>query len=237
MECFLYTFTIKINHLENDNIKNIRIECQSDDNPLNISFVPNSTATNIYGGEECPENQYKLVMANQNNNEVNLELICPELLTNDIASLNPTDINITGVILYTFNINGNTCNKSIIYVERNLFLTDVLFHSYSAKSNKALSNFITRKITFMEEYYEKKKTNLEEWQQLLQIETIEFLLRSLVHTRNYSYQKPRLDSIKEKFYELKNRNAHQQIQGEASSSNPQGEQKGKKVKLFGAYID
>nr|CAD2209487.1 unnamed protein product [Meloidogyne enterolobii] len=186
----------KINHLDTVNYKNIRIVCQSDNIHLDISFVPNSVATNIYEGKLCFQNKYKLVIADQNNNENNLEFICPEFQTDDYASLIPANIEIVGVILYTVNINGNTCNKSVNYVERNLFLTDVLFHSHSAKSNKALSNLITRKITFLEEYYKERKTNLGEWQQLLQIETIEFLLGSLVHTRNYQYQKTRFDSIK-----------------------------------------
>ena len=57
----------KINHLDNVNYKNIRIQCQSDNSHLNIKLFPNSLATNIYEGKACPENKYKLVMANQNN--------------------------------------------------------------------------------------------------------------------------------------------------------------------------
>nr|CAD2137103.1 unnamed protein product [Meloidogyne enterolobii] len=61
----------------------------------------------------------------------------------------------------------------------------------------------------MEEYYKNSKTNLEEWQKLLQIETIEFLLKELAIKKNYSRQKledfqKRLNSIKDKFDELKN---------------------------------
>uniref|UniRef100_A0A915NXE3 Uncharacterized protein n=1 Tax=Meloidogyne floridensis TaxID=298350 RepID=A0A915NXE3_9BILA len=188
-------------------------------------------------------------------NEVNLGIICHELQQQNDGA----DREETAVILYTVNIqsNGeNTCNKSEIYVETELFLTDISFHRHSVTLTSELSRMVNRKLKFMEEYYEKNKTNLEEWQQLLQIETIEFLLKELAIKKNYSRQKledfqKRLDSIKKEFYELKTskRNAHQQIQGgdsssnppqiqgEASSSDPQEEHKEKKMKLFGVYID
>ncbi|CAK5111895.1 unnamed protein product [Meloidogyne enterolobii] len=59
-------------------------------------------------------------------------------------------------------------------------------------------------MTFMEKIYNQPRINLEEWQQWLQIETIEFFLKKLEHTANYHRQKTRLDSIKDKFYKLKN---------------------------------
>lgn len=108
-----------------------------------------------------------------------------------------------GVILYTVNIQ-NICDKSIIYVDRELFGTDKLFHSHSINRNQAVSSLANKKMTFMEEIYKEPGINLEEWQQLLQIETIEFLLQKLTHTSTYPTQKTRLDSIKEKFNELNN---------------------------------
>nr|CAD2137011.1 unnamed protein product [Meloidogyne enterolobii] len=146
----------KINHLDNDNYKNIRIECQSDNSQLNISFVPNSIATNIYEGKACPENKYKLVIADQNNSEVNREFICPELHRNDRASLIPNDTTMFGVILYTVNIQ-NICDKSIIYVDRELFGTDKLFHSHSINRNQAVSSLANKKMTFMEEFIKNRE--------------------------------------------------------------------------------
>jgi len=71
----------KINHLDNVNYKNIRIECQSDNTHLNISFIPSSTATNIYFGEACHQDKYKLVIADQKNN-VNLKFKLTKYCTN-----------------------------------------------------------------------------------------------------------------------------------------------------------
>uniref|UniRef100_A0A915LYG7 Uncharacterized protein n=1 Tax=Meloidogyne javanica TaxID=6303 RepID=A0A915LYG7_MELJA len=116
-------------------------------------------------------------------NEVTLEFTCSELLQqNDNASLIPADKKIAAVVLYAFNIqssNGNTCNKSEIFVDRDLVLTDTLFHSYSTKTIRNANQQIQGEASSLNP---------------------------------------------------------QQNQGEASSSDPQGERKKKKTKLFGVII-
>ena len=155
------------------------------------------------------KNFLKLIFNNQN--EVNLEFTCSESLQqNDNASLIPADKQIAAVVLYTVHIqnsNGNTCNKSKFYVDRDLVLTDTLFHSYSTKTISSLSKLNISKMKFMEKYYAESRIDLEEWQQLLQIETIEFLLEKLTQTKhhniNFGKLESQLNSIKGKFNELK----------------------------------
>uniref|UniRef100_A0A1I8BJ12 Uncharacterized protein n=1 Tax=Meloidogyne hapla TaxID=6305 RepID=A0A1I8BJ12_MELHA len=178
---------------------------------MNINFAPKSIATNIYEGEPCPGNQYKFVVKDENENQFYYDLQCQEINSIDKASFFTNDNSIHGVILYTFDINMSVtnCNKTIIYVKRELIGYDKTFHKlansgFKKENLKNLSGLINKKLSIMEGFYNDNEISLEEWQQLYQVETIKFLIEKLRSGKASKYAEylNRLNSIEEKYKNL-----------------------------------